>query len=601
MQFSTIPEMFIKICNKFGSDKTAFMLKKNGDYVNVTYEEVRDKVECFAVGLLELGIHSGDRVGIVSENRLEWAIADFAITGIGAVDVPVFPTLAAKQEEYIYNDCEAVAIVVSNNFQLKKILEVKDTIPSLRHVIVMNDDVTSSEIYVKLMSNVIRRGSELRTKEERRNLFEEMALKASPEDLLTLIYTSGTTGNPKGVMLTNKNIVANLIGVKDAIPFDDTDVFLSFLPMCHSYERTAGYYTPICVGATIAFAEAIESVGTNITEVRPTLMTTVPRLLELIRKRIYQNIEKESGIKQRIFHWAVKTGLDYLHSQQEGKNPLGLKSMYLIADKLVFSKIRARTGGRLRLFASGGAALPVDVCEFFLATGITIIEGYGLTESSPVLSVTRHGKIEVGTVGIPLMNVEIKIAEDGEILAKGDNIMKGYWNDPLATNEAIDEDGWLYTGDIGKLTEKGNLKITDRKKSIIVSSGGKNIAPQPIENILSQSPYIEHCVLIGDKRDYITALLTPDFDQLKKLADTFGIKYDSQSELIGNGKIIQTIKNDIDRLQNDFAKYERVRKFKLLSQPFTVENGELTPKLSIKRHVVERKFHYLIEEMYKID
>ncbi len=601
MQFSTIPEMFIKICNKFGQNKTAFMYKKDGVYIDVSYEEVRDKVECFAVGLLELGVHSGDRVGIVSDNRLEWAIADFAITGIGAIDVPIFPTLAAKQEEYIYNDCEAIAVVVSNSFQLKKILEVKETIPSLRHVIVMNDDAVSGEIFIKSMSGVIRRGAELRTKEERRNIFEEMAMKVASEDLLTLIYTSGTTGNPKGVMLTNKNIVANLIGVKDAIPFDETDVFLSFLPMCHSYERTAGYYTPICVGATIAFAEAIESVGTNITEVKPTLMTTVPRLLELIRKRIYQNIEKESGLKQKIFHWAVKTGLDYLHAQQHGKNPLGLKSLYLIADKLVFSKIRARTGGRLRLFASGGAALPVDVCEFFLATGITIIEGYGLTESSPVISVTRHGKIEVGTVGIPLINVEIKIAEDGEILAKGDNIMKGYWNDPVATNEAIDEDGWLYTGDIGKLTDKGNLKITDRKKSIIVSSGGKNIAPQPIENILSQSSFIEHCVLIGDKRDYITALLTPDFDQLKKLADTFGIKYDSPSELIGNEKIIQTIKNDIDRLQTDFAKYERVRKFKLLSQPFTVENGELTPKLSIKRHVVERKFNYLIEEMYKID
>ncbi|OGU13488.1 MAG: hypothetical protein A2X61_11625 [Ignavibacteria bacterium GWB2_35_12] len=601
MQFSTIPEMFIKICKRFGHNKTAFMYKKDGVYIDVSYEEVREKVECFAVGLLELGVHSGDRVGIVSENRLEWAIADFAITGIGAVDVPIFPTLTAKQEEFIYNDCEAVAVVVSNSFQLKKILEVKETIPSLRHVIVMNDDVTSNQIFVKSMNSVILRGTELRTREERSNLFEEMALKAEPDDLLTLIYTSGTTGNPKGVMLTNKNIVANLIGVKDAIPFDETDVFLSFLPMCHSYERTAGYYTPICVGATIAFAEAIESVGTNITEVRPTLMTTVPRLLELIRKRIYQNIEKESGLKQKIFHWAVKVGIDYLHAQQQGKNPLGLKSMYLIADKLVFSKIRARTGGRLRMFASGGAALPDDVCEFFLATGIVIIEGYGLTESSPVITTTRLGKIEVGTVGIPLINVEIKIAEDGEILAKGDNMMKGYWNDPVATNEAIDEDGWLYTGDIGRLTEKGNLKITDRKKSIIVSSGGKNIAPQPIENILSQSPYIEHCVLIGDKRDYITALLTPDFDQLKKLADTFGIKYDSPSELIGNEKIIQTIKNDVDRLQNDFAKYERVRKFKLLSQPFTVENGELTPKLSIKRHVVERKFHYLIEEMYKID
>ncbi|MCL5991672.1 MAG: AMP-binding protein, partial [Bacteroidetes bacterium] len=277
MQFSTIPEMFIKICNKFGQNKTAFMYKKDGVYIDVSYEEVRDKVECFAVGLLELGVHSGDRVGIVSDNRLEWAIADFAITGIGAIDVPIFPTLAAKQEEYIYNDCEAIAVVVSNSFQLKKILEVKETIPSLRHVIVMNDDAVSGEIFIKSMSGVIRRGAELRTKEERRNIFEEMAMKVASEDLLTLIYTSGTTGNPKGVMLTNKNIVANLIGVKDAIPFDETDVFLSFLPMCHSYERTAGYYTPICVGATIAFAEAIESVGTNITEVKPTLMTTVPR------------------------------------------------------------------------------------------------------------------------------------------------------------------------------------------------------------------------------------------------------------------------------------------------------------------------------------
>ncbi len=601
MQFETIPEMFLKVCSKFGNSKSAFMYKKDTRYVGISYEELMDKVECFAVSLLELGIHSGDRIGIVSENSVEWAIIDFAVSGIGAVDVPVFPTLSSKQEEFIFNDCSAVAVIVSNNFQLKKILEVKDNIPSLRHVIVMNDYFDSEKLYVKSMNSLIKRGAEILPSEERKQMFRDLALNVQPEDLLTIIYTSGTTGNPKGVMLTNRNIVANLEGTREAIYFDETDVFLSFLPMCHSYERTAGYYTPFGSGCTIAFAEAIESVGTNILEVKPTLMTTVPRLLELIRKRIYQSIEKESATKQKIFHWAVRTGKNFLHAVRDGKNPFALKAMYLLADRLVYSKIKERTGGRLRMFVSGGAALPVDICEFYLAMGITVLEGYGLTESSPVLAANRLGAIEVGTVGPPLFNVEIKIADDGEILARGENIMKGYWNDPEATNAAIDEDGWLYTGDIGMFTEKGNLKITDRKKHLIVSSGGKNIAPQPIENILTQSPYIEHCVLIGDKRDYITALLTPDFEELKKLADTFGIKYDEPTELIANDKIIQVIKNDIDRLQKDFAKYEKVRKFKLLTQQFTVENGELSPKLSIKRHVVERKFSYLIEEMYKID
>jgi len=577
------------------------MYKKDGQYVGISHLQLKEKVDCFAIGLLELGIRSGDRIGIVAENRIEWVIADLAITSLGAIDVPVFPTLAAKQLEFVYSDCEVTAIVVSNNYQLNKITEIANNVPTLRHIIVMNDEFDSKLLTVKSMKSVIERGSQLKAPTERKQIIEDSVKNINENDLLTLIYTSGTTGNPKGVMLTHKNILSNVKGALEIIHFTEKDLFLSYLPLCHSYERTTGYYTAFSTGATIAFAESIETISTNIMELRPSIITTVPRLLEMMKKRIYSNIEKESPTKQKIFHWAVRTGIRYWQTNSEGHKVPLLKTKYNLAHKLVFSKIIGRTGGRLRMFVSGGAPLPVDVLEFFLAIGIVVLEGYGLTESSPIISVNYPDKIEIGTVGMPMNEIEIKIAEDGEILARGPNIMKGYWNDRHATEEAIDENGWLYTGDIGLITEKGNLKITDRKKNIIVNRGGKNIAPQPIENLIQQSPYIEHCVLVGDKRDYVTALITPDFDELKKLADTFGIEYKILSELIYDPKIIRTIKNDIDRLQKDHAKYERIRKFSLISEPFSIENGELTPKLSIKRHVVERKFHYLIEEMYKID
>jgi long-chain acyl-CoA synthetase len=597
MVFPTIPEMFLRVCNKYGKNKTAYRYKENKEYVDINYDDLREQVEALAIALQELGIHFKDRVGIVSENRLEWVVADLAITGIGAIDVPIFPTLTAKQEEYIFNDCGASAIIVSNRFQLNKLMEVKDNIPTLRHIIVMNDDHASTEVYVKTLNELLARGRELKDAKNRRINYEKYVKKVKPSDMLTIIYTSGTTGNPKGVMLSNENISSNIDSCLDLLKFDENDLFLSFLPLCHTYERTTGYYAALSAGSTIAFAESIETVGKNIMETKPTLMTTVPKLLEIIKRKIYMNIAKETAAKKKIFHWAVSTGLKTLHKRSGGKVPFTLNLQNKLADKLVFSKIREKTGGRLRAFISGGAALPIDVCEFFLAQGIMIMEGYGLTESSPVIAANGYDDYEAGTVGKPLKNVDVKIAKDGEILAKGPNIMMGYWNDEDATSKAI-EDGWLFTGDVGLFTEKGNLRITDRKKNIFVNSGGKNIAPQPIENILCQSAYIEHCVLLGDKRDFVTALLTPDFEQIAALAETFGIEFKKSSELILNDKIVKTIKNDIDRLQNDFAKYERVRKFKLLSEPFTVENGELTPKMSIKRHVVERKYSMLIDQMY---
>jgi len=330
-------------------------------------------------------------------------------------------------------------------------------------------------------------------------------------------------------------------------------------------------------------------------------MTTVPKLLEKVKKKIYLAIEKESSIKKKMFHWAVSVGTKYVRNLLKNQvNPF-TTTKYNIADKLVFSKLREKLGGQLRRMYSGGAALPIDVAEFFWALGIKVYEGYGLTEASPVVAVGRDNNIELGTIGTPLDGVEVRLADDGEILVRGPNVMKGYWKDELATQEAIDEDGWLYTGDIAIITEKGNLKITDRKKNIFVSSGGKNIAPQPIENLLCQSKYIDQCVLIGERREYCTALLTPNFEQLKQLANDLGLEYQSEDELIVNQKIIKHIKNEIDFYQKDLSKFEKIRKFSLLSKPFSVETGELSPKMSIKRHIVERNYADIIERMYKED
>ncbi len=601
MNFTTIPEMFLYVCDKYKDTKNAFMLKKDGKYEGINHLELREKVECMSLGLLNLGIRAGDRIGLVAENRLEWVITDLAIASIGAIDVPIFPTLTSKQEEFIFSDCQVSAIVVSNNFQLKKVLEFKENLSSLRHIIVMNKDFSEQDVAVKSMDYIIELGAEIRSREDRRSIIEESVNKIKPDDILTLIYTSGTTGNPKGVMLTHRNIITN---VKDAVSIfniNDKDSFLSYLPYCHSYERSAGYYAAFSAGSTIALAEGVETIAVNLSEIKPTLVTTVPRLLEMMKKKIYNNIEKESLIKKKVFFWAADVGHKYVKMKFDGKNSISLSAQYKLADKLVFSKLREKIGINHVRFVSGGAPLSQEVCEFFFALGFPVNEGYGLTEASPVVSINCVGEEEIGTVGKPLPSVELKIAEDGEILARGPSIMKGYWGDIQATREAIDEDGWLYTGDVGFITEKGNLKITDRKKYIFVSSGGKNIAPQPIENLLSQSPYIEQCILIGDSREYCTALITPDFEQIKKVADNFNIQYNSPNDLITNEKVIKLIKNDMDRLQKDLAKYEKVRKFSLLSAPFSIENGELTPKLSVKRHIVERKYSFLIEEMYNFN
>lgn len=600
LNLKTIPQVFIKITDKYGFQRQAIRFKKSPgtEYIGMNYTELRELVECFSIGMLNLGIKAGDRVGIISENRYEWIVADFAVVCIGAIDVPLFPILTAKQIEFTFNDCEASAVIVSNNFQLSKINEIKDKVKSLRHVIVLNDDFSSDDVSVKSMKAIIARGKEIRQESDRKKIFVQHCNNVKEDDLLTLIYTSGTTGNSKGVMLSHKNIVSNITGSIQTVGFNEDDSVLSHLPLCHSYERTTGYYAIFAVGATINLAESIETVATNLTEVKPTIMTTVPRLLETVKKRIFAAILKEKTAKQKVFYWAIGIGKKWIRNKIDGKSDFLINFQYSIADKLVFSKIRERFGGRMRLIVSGGAALSEDVHEFFLSAGINLVQGYGLTEASPVVAVSSVNSNEIGVIGSPLINLEVKIADDGEILVRGDNVMKGYWNDTEATEAAIDAEGWLYTGDVGIWTEKGNIKITDRKKNIFVNSGGKNIAPQPIENLLQQSRYIDHVILIGDRREFCTALISPDYKQLEDLANEFEIEFSDVSELILNSKIINHVKKDIDYLQKDLAKFEKVRKFSFVSQPFTIENGELSLKMSIKRHIVEKKYADMIEMMY---
>lgn len=598
VRFSTIPEMFVNLTDHFASEsRPIIMHKTGGKYVGISYSELRRKVELFAFGLASMGVKAGDRVSIISENRPEWVISDLAIVSLGAVDVPVYPTLTAKQNEYIFNNAGVRFVIVSNQFQLNKVMKVFHDVKTLEKVILMSDKGAITDPDVVPFSEVYKMGEEFeKHKPDHLNASRKMV---KPGDLLTLIYTSGTTGNPKGVMLTHSNLVSNMISAAEVIPFQIGEVMLSFLPLCHSFERMAGYYTAMACGATIAYAESIETVRDNMLEVRPTIVTTVPRLFERIHSRILKQVDASPPARRRIFYWAVNAGMEYAKAKKRGRIPLSVQVKHGVADKLVFSKLKARTGGRIKFFVSGGAALAREFGEFFEAVGLKIIEGYGLTETSPVISVNRLDNYKWGSVGLPIPGVEAKIDVDGEILTRGPHIMKGYWNDHASTREMIDKEGWLHTGDIGMMDAGGFLYITDRKKHLFVSSGGKNIAPQPIENLFLSSKYIEQFVLIGDRRMFLTALIVPDFDALKEHADSHKIPYSSNSELTKNKEINDLVDREIAHIQRDLAGYERVRRFTLLDQPFTIENGELTPTQKIRRKAVEERYAHLIESMYQ--
>ncbi len=597
--FKTIPELYLHLTEEFGpkANHGIFRQKRSGKYENISYTTFKEETNSLAFGLASLGVKRDDKVAIIAENRPEWVYTDMAILGLGAVDVPIYPISTAETIEFILNNSEAVGIVVSNQFHMNKVLKIRDKVKSLCFIIVMNEIDTAGEKDVFLLKDVKNMGLEFA--KESPNHFVDNIKLARENDLCTLIYTSGTTGEPKGVMLTHKNIISNVMAVHEIIEIGTDDLFLSFLPLSHVFERMAGYYLPLTAGSEIAYAESIEKVASNLMEIKPTVMTAVPRLFERIYSKVKKGVDASPEKKQKIFNWAISVGEDY-HVAKKTENgvPVGLKLKHKLADKLVFSKIREKTGGRLRFFVSGGAALARELGVFFEAVGILILEGYGLTESSPVIAVNRPYNYKFGTVGHTMPGVEVKIAPDGEILAYGPNIMSGYYKNKEETEKTV-KNGWLHTGDIGVFDAEGFLMITDRKKSLFKTTGGKYIAPTPIENMFLGSKYIDQFIIVGDRRMFITALIVPDFEALKEYADAHRITYKDPMELTQMKQIYEMLEKDLGQFQRKLAGYEKVRKFTILEKPFTVEGGEMTPSLKLKRNVIESRYTNLIDEMYE--
>jgi len=591
----TLPQLFFGAVTRHDKPD-ALQYKVNGVYQPISSRVLAERVRRTALGLAELGVKAGDRVALISENRPEWAIADYACVTSALADVPLYPNLPPEQAAYIIRDSGAVAIFVSDEAQAAKIASVRETCPSLRNVITFaaarhaGADHTLAEI--EAMGATV-------DDEARRVAYRAAADAVRPDDVATLIYTSGTTGDPKGVMLTHDNLFSNVMGSAASIPFMKNDVGLSFLPLSHIFERMAGHYLMFHVGCSIAYAESIDTVPIDMQTVRPSLVLSVPRLYEKMYARVLENALAGGAVKKRIFFWARKVAEQWADVKLAGGEPAGVLAFkYRIAQKLVFSKLQARTGGRLRYFVSGGAPLAPEINKFFFAAGLVILEGYGLTETSPVIAVNSPVAFRIGTVGKPVPGSEVRIASDGEILTRGPHVMKGYYNKPGATAEAIDTEGWFLTGDIGEIHDD-YLSITDRKKDIIVTAGGKNIAPQPIENMIKTNKYVSQAVMIGDKRKFPIVLVVPNWEQVEKYAKRKNIIWTDRKQLLTMPTIQLKMEKEVLKQLPTLANFERPKKVALLEHDFSIERGELTPTMKVKRRVIDKTYKSVIDKLYE--
>jgi long-chain acyl-CoA synthetase len=588
MAVDTLSKAFWRSVEQHG-EKPALLVKREKQYRPITYTELGRRVYAFARALHELGVRKGDRVSILSENCPEWAITDWATLCLGAITVPIYPTLTAPQVQEILRDSEPKVLVVSDKKQLRKACEAVEGTGLNPQMICIEPDSGSE---TPSFEQVLNQPGAL-TESELRAMVES----SQPDDIITFIYTSGTTGEPKGAMLTHRNLISNIEAVLQIIDCRPDDLFLSFLPLSHVFERMGGHFLPIYAGLTIAYAESLFTLANDIVEVKPTLMLGVPRFYASVMDRILASARQMPPLRQKLFYRTLEVGKVYSRCIREGRPvPLGVRLQHAVLDKLVAAKIRERVGGRLRFFVSGGAALPKEVAEFFHAFGILILEGYGLTETSPVLTVNPPSAPRFGSVGKPIPEVEITIAEDGEILARGPNIMLGYYKKPEATAAAIDPDGWFHTGDVGYMDADGYLYITDRKKDIIVLANGKNVAPQPIENLLKQSELVQEAVVYGDGMSAPVALIVPNMDALRAFAKQEGIEADGDA-LLNHDAVQKRFRQELERVNRELADFQRVKSFRLISKPFSIETGELTPTLKVKRRVVAEKYAHLLQEM----
>lgn len=619
VSFETLTGLYLKLVQKYeNSSKTAFAYKPSpGEaYLPVTWDTVKEDVSSIAGYLMDQDIKKGDRIAILGENRYEWMVTDLAIQLVGGINVSLYTTQPASQCEFILKNSGAKLFFVSTGIQLKKAVSIFHSCPDLKKVVAFDEPKVKKDMehnYVELFESTRAVGQ---TAWQRYYVeIQERVNSMKPDDIATLIYTSGTTGQPKGAILTHGNIVSNMKSAHEAIYISEEDRALSFLPLSHSFERTCGYYAMIAGGAEIYFAESVDTVAKNMTEVHPTIVVSVPRLFERIYNLVCKSAKEGGTAKKKIFDWALQEGEKYW------KGSRGLTSLNKkIADQLVFNKLKERVGGRIRFFVSGGAALPPEVGTFFMSAGIHVLEGYGLTETSPVMCCNRVGEEVIGTVGKVLNGITVGIqrlednkiiamvsgedyptdltSEPGEILNRGPNTMKGYWKDEAATAEVIDEDGWFHTGDVGKF-ENGMLKITDRIKHMIVNAGGKNIYPGPIEDTFKTSPWIDQLVLVGEKKAYMAALIVPDFEALEKHARQNKIQYSDRTELLEHEYVQDLYSKEIRSFSRQLASHEKIRDFRLLEQEFGIETGELTPTLKVKRRVIEERFKHLIDDIFQ--
>lgn len=599
-----MPAIFQNQAAKYGDKKACVSYKKDGRYVDLSWKEMNDRIHDLAYYLLSIGIKKGDKVGLFSPNRYEWWIASQATLSIGALSVPIYATNSSEEAQYVLDNSESRACFVGTADHMEKVLAALKKLPKVKQVVVFDEVSTKGKKGVVTLNEAYQIGRKKPNPKE----FDKRLKSIKPGDVSTLIYTSGTTGNPKGVMLTHDNFVSNVRNVMaDMGKFlGEDDCFLSFLPLSHSLEMTCGYYGPIYLGARCAFAEDVNKLMENFQEVRPTIIISVPRIYEKVHAGILAKVADGSGVKKAIFNFAMNAAKDNLPyacvEGGEARRPAGLNFRYNLADKLVFSKLKMALGmDRLRFAISGGGPLSVSDAEFFIGMGFKILEGFGLTETTPVTNYNRPWLIKPGTVGQAIPETKVKISDDGEILIKGPQVMKGYYKNPKATKEVFTKDGWFKTGDIGVIDEDGCLKITGRIKDIIVTAGGKNISPQNIENSLKTSPYIEQVAIIGDRRKYLAALIIPAFEAVGKWAKKESIEFSGHADLIKNDKVVKLIEAEIEKYTKHYARVEQIRRFRLLDAEWTQQTGELTPTQKIKRRVVEAKYANEIEAMYPAD
>lgn len=596
MKFSSIPSMIRTNAKKYGT-KVVMRYKKDGVWKELKWFELYEAMIKTALGLIKYGLQPGDRVAILSENRPHWAISDLAILSCGAIDVPIYTTNTPEQCAYVLRDSGSKFIFVSTKILLNKILEKFSSLPSLEKIIIfdMEEGVEGSDKIIRFED--LQRAGEGGNPQ----IVEDRISNLGPDNFLTFIYTSGTTGEPKGVMLTHGNLLSNIESSASILPINEKDEFLSFLPLSHSFERMGGYYTSLYCGATINYAESIEKLVDNLGEIKPSFMCAVPRIFEKVYAGFQQQLKNAPPLKKKIMGWALLVGNKVSRLKEEGKNiPFFLNLQFGIAEKLVFSKLQKKLGGRIRFLVSGGAPLSSEIERFFHSAGILVLEGYGLTETSPVIAVNRVEKYRFGSVGSVIPGVEVKIADDGEILVRGPNVMKGYYKKETETKESFTDDGWFKTGDIGEIDKDGFLKITDRKKELIKTAGGKFVAPQPIENKIKLFPVVDQVVVIGDKRPYCIALIVPNFDELKKVLKEKGIEEENVENLINNQEVLKIYEGIKDKINQDLAPFEQIKKLHLLKTPFTQENNMLTPTLKARRSVITKVYYEEIEKVYSV-